>query len=86
MAEARRLLNERQAADYLGVPVNTMKRLTVGRVPIDGRIRWDRCALDRWLDGLGGLSAPSPANTNQSDADAALERFLADKRHPTRSA
>lgn len=86
MAETRRLLTERQAADYLGVPLKSMKRLTVGRVPIDGRVRWDRYALDRWLDDMGGFGAPSPANTNQSEADAALERFLADKRHSSRPA
>jgi len=86
MSEARRLLNENQAAAYLGIPKAALKRIMVGRVPIDGRIRWDRIALDRWLDEMGGMGAPSPANTNQTEAEAALDRFLSDQRHAPRPA
>jgi hypothetical protein len=79
-----RLLTETQAAEYLGVPKASLKRLAVGRVPIDGRIRWDRHALDHWLDDMGGLSAPSTANANQTEAEAALDRFFSDQRHAAR--
>lgn len=76
-----RLMTEGEAADHLRIPKSELKRLTVGRVPINGRIRWDRVALDHWLDGLAGLSAPMPANANQTEAEAALDRFITDQRH-----
>jgi hypothetical protein len=77
-------MTEAEAADHLSIPKSSVKRLPVGRVPIDGKIRWDRVALDHWLDGLAGLIAPLPANTNQTEAEAALDRFLTDQRHAPR--
>lgn len=49
----RRFLNSRQAADYLGVSPNVFRReCPVPGVRIGDNVRWDRKALDRWLDGL----------------------------------
>lgn len=84
MGESRRLLNETQAATYLGIPRAAIKRILVGRVPIDGRIRWDRVALDAWLDALRGVKTDAPANSNKTDADDALDRFLATSGHAPR--
>lgn len=74
-----RLLPEALAAAYLALPVASMARLTVGRVLIDGKLRWDRLALDAWLDDLRGLGVPSPANSNLTKGDQALDRWLADQ-------
>jgi hypothetical protein len=71
-----RLLNDEAASDYLALPRAAMKRLTQGRIIIDGKVRWDRLALDVWLDGFAGLTAPAVASSNQNDAEAALERFI----------
>ena len=79
-----RLLTERAAAEYLSLPLAAMKRLQAGRVVLDGRVRWDRLALDEWLDGLRGLKPQSPANQNASGADAALAQFLADSQDAAR--
>lgn len=66
---APRLLTGPQAAAYLGfksvellrnIPVEPIKLspVGVGRAP-----RWDRRALDRWLDGLSSIEGPpSPAD------------------------
>jgi hypothetical protein len=76
-----RLLTEGAAAAYLSIPVASLRRLTEGRVQIDGRVRWDRFALDAWLDGGQGKAAPFPANENPTDADQALARFLEAQGH-----
>lgn len=73
-----RLLTERAAAAYLSLPLTAMKRLQAGRVVLDGRVRWDRRALDEWLDVLRGAKPQSAANANLSGPDAALAQFLAD--------
>ena len=89
---APRLLDDRAAAAYLSLPVAALKRLGAaqGRVIIDGRVRWDRVALDAWLDGQSGGVATSPATippaVANDDPEAALDRFLADQRHPPRPA
>lgn len=83
MADSR-LLTENQAAIYLGIPRTAIKNILVGRVPIAGRIRWDRVALDAWLDELRGVKADVPANSNKTDAEQALERFLASAGHAPR--
>lgn len=81
-----RLLDQSAAAAYLSLPVSAVRRLEAGRVMIDGRTRWDRVALDAWLDERRGLAPQLPANQNLSDADAALERFRqAKNRAPRRS-
>lgn len=76
-----RLLTERAAADYLSLPVAEVRRLTIGRVSVNGRVRFDRLALDRWLDGDRPAPQVSPSNENTSEADAALAAFIASHPH-----
>lgn len=75
---APRLLTGRQAAEYLGfksvevlrsIPVEPIKLSTVGvgRVP-----RWDRRALDRYLDSLSSIEGAAPP----TDDGFALEAEL----------
>jgi len=79
-----RLLDLASAAAYLSLPLAAVRRLAAGRVVIDGRARWDRVALDAWLDEQRGGRVLSPANENPSPADAALARFLETARHAPR--
>lgn len=72
-----RLLTAEAAAVYLSLPVAAVRRLAAGRVVLDGRARWDRLALDAWLDErFRPAPAALPANENASEADLALARFL----------
>jgi hypothetical protein len=66
-----RLLDQKSAAEYLSLPAAVVGRMATGRVLIDGRTRWDRVALDAWLDAQRGVAPQSPANENQTEADAA---------------
>lgn len=61
-----RMLNAEQAAAYLGyattglldnIPVKPVKMANDGP---GSQPKWDRCALDAWLDRLSGLSVPPP--------------------------
>jgi len=79
-----RLLTERAAAEYLSLPLAGVRRITAGRVVLDGRVRWDRLALDAWLDGIGARSSSSAANQNMTGPDAALEQWLADTQNAAR--
>lgn len=72
-----RLLTERALADYLSLPLTRARQIMAGRVVLAGRVRWDRAALDTWLDGMGGAAPPAAANTNLSGPDDALAQFLA---------
>jgi hypothetical protein len=82
---APRLLTERAAAEYLSIPVAGVRRIAAGRVVLDGRVRWDRLALDEWLDAMRGRAPTSAANQNQTKADAALAEWLADQTNAARS-
>lgn len=79
-----RLLTEHAAAEYLSIPVAGVRRIMAGRVTLDGRVRWDRVALDEWIDGLRGRAVPSVANQNGSTADEALAGWIADQKHDAR--
>lgn len=79
-----RLLDLAKAAEYLSLPLAAVRRLSAGRVQIDGRTRWDRVALDAWLDDQRRVKAELPANENITEADAALARFLETSRHAPR--
>ena len=49
---ARRLLTSDEAAAYLGVSLSTMqKHVKVAPINIGSAVRYDREALDRWIDG-----------------------------------
>ncbi|MEX6505036.1 helix-turn-helix transcriptional regulator [Jiella sp. M17.18] len=48
----RRMLNAHQAAEYLGVSLSWFKRqMPVAPIKLGDMIRWDRKALDQWVDG-----------------------------------
>lgn len=72
-----RLLTERALADYLSLPLSRARKVMAGRVVLEGRVRWDKIALDAWLDAMRGAAPPAPANANMSGPDAALAQFLA---------
>lgn len=79
-----RLLTERQAADYLSLPLTDVQKLSFGRIVLGTKQRFDRKALDAHLDRLSGLASQSV--TPQSDAEAALADFIASNPHVARSA
>jgi hypothetical protein len=62
------------AANYLSLPVATFLRLGVGRVQVGAKIRFDRFALDRWLDE-DRSNAPKSAPEEEDSPDDALARF-----------
>lgn len=75
---APRLLTARQAAEYLGfksvtllrsIPVEPIRLSTVG---VGKAPRWDRRALDRYLDSLSSIDEAAPP----ADDDFALEAEL----------
>lgn len=73
-----RLMTEDQAADYLGdIPVAELIRQGIGRVPIGRYVRYDRFAIDAWLDARSGLAPATVTTTPEDDAEAALARFQA---------
>jgi len=73
-----RLLTESEAAEYLGLPAATVRKLPFGHVQLGARHRYDRKALDAHLDRLAGLDSSRELNVNMADAE--LARFIAD--HP----
>ena len=79
-----RLLTERAVAEYLSLPITAVRKVMAGRLVLEGRIRWDRQALDAWLDAMRGGAPSSVANTNLSGPDAALAQFLADTQNAAR--
>lgn len=79
-----RLLTEREAADYLRLPRASMRRLLEGRLILDGRVRWDRRALDTWLDRESGIATFNVANDDRDEAESALNDWLAHKKHAPR--
>jgi len=70
-----RLLTEQAAADYLSLPRACMKKVAAGRTAIAGRVRWDRIALDAWLDEQRGVEAKLSPPPAEDSPDAALQRF-----------
>jgi excisionase family DNA binding protein len=75
----QRGLSRQQAAAYLGVSTDVLRQLDargdVARMPLPGRtVRYDRAALDRWLDRASGLdSTPSSAAAMMSETQKWLE-------------
>jgi hypothetical protein len=70
------LFTAAQAANYLGYKsVEVLRRFPVRPLLIGKRQRWDRTALDRYLDGLSGIEArPEP----RDEAQAAFDRWDAE--------
>lgn len=81
MTVAPRLLTDDEAAEYLGVPKAEVVRQGIGRVPFGRYVRYDRRALDAYLDQLAGLA---PHSANDDDPDAAFDRSL--RHDPDRTA
>lgn len=79
-----RLLREQDAAAYLSLPNAAMRRIRAGRVIVDGRVRWDRQALDAWLDRESGISATTPASEARTAAEDLLDGWLANAPHAAR--
>lgn len=74
-----RLLTAHDAAAYLALPVTQFEKLGIGRVCMGTKLRYDRVAIDRHLDALAGLSAPSEAPTaDNDDPEAAFARSAPD--------
>lgn len=69
-----RLLTEQEAAEYLRVPAATLRKLSLGRVVLGTRHRYDRKALDIHLDRLAGLETASSQSMEQADVE--LARFI----------
>lgn len=76
-ALAPRLLSDAEAAAYVGVPLKAFRRAPIGRVIVCGKARFDRFAIDAYLDNLSGLAPKSPPSVAEDDAEAALARFTA---------
>lgn len=74
----RRLLTEKEAAEYLSLPAASVRKLPFGHVRLGMRHRYDRKVLDSHLDRMGGLDSSAELNVNKADAE--LARFIAD--HP----
>jgi excisionase family DNA binding protein len=47
----RKTLSRQEAADYLGIHINTIDRSNVPRIRIGGRVLFNRETLDRLLSG-----------------------------------
>ena len=73
-----RLMTLEDAAAYLAIPKAAVKRLPVHPVNVGGRLRWDRNALDAWLDQEAGLSGPTTATTGTTPDDL-LDQWLTDE-------
>lgn len=78
---APRLLTDDEAAEYLGVPKAEIVRQGIGRVPFGRYVRYDRRALDAYLDQLAGLI---PQSANDDSPDAAFDRSI--RNEPARPA
>ena len=73
-----RLLTLDEVAAYLAIPKAAVKRVPVAPVNVGGRLRWDRKAVDRYLDEEAGLTAPLPPSTGTSPDDV-LDQWLTDQ-------
>ena len=78
-----RLLTEKEAAHYLGLPEASVRKLPFGHVRLGTRRRYDRKALDAHLDRIAGLDSSAELNVNKADAE--LAKFIADHPHAARS-
>lgn len=72
-----RLLNAKQAAEYLGVSSYLLNTIPVKPILLGDGVRpskrWDRKGLDLWLDEASGLKAQAPV-----DATPDLEEEMAE--------
>jgi len=71
-----RMFTAQQAATYVGYKsTDILRRIPVSPVSLstrgDAAPRWDRVALDRWLDALGSLDVTSSQTTSDLEAEFA---------------
>ncbi|MET3780152.1 hypothetical protein ABIC32_000782 [Brevundimonas sp. 1080] len=71
-----RMFTAQQAASYVGYKsTDILRRIPVGPVSLsqkgDAAPRWDKVALDRWLDGLGGMNSERPETDLDLEAEFA---------------
>jgi len=62
-----RLLTLDETATYLAIPRSRVKGIPVPPVNVGGRLRWDRVALDAWLDKAAGLEPQSSGGLTTAD-------------------
>jgi hypothetical protein len=81
-AQGPRLLTASEAAAYLGytssevlraIPVAPIRLATVG---VGAGPRYDKVALDRWLDRLSGLHANDEPHLPAEDGETELEEWM----------
>ena len=77
-----RLFTEKEAAEYLGLPAASVRKLSFGHVRLGTRHRYDRKVLDAHLDRLAGLDSSAELNVNKADAEIAP--FLSHHPHVSR--
>ncbi len=70
-----RLLTTKEAAAYLSLSPNSLKKHGPAPVRIGGSLRYDRHALDAWIDALGGgkTQVADPVAVAEAAALRALE-------------
>lgn len=78
-----RLLTEEQAAEYLNVPRAEINRRGIGRIRLGIRTRYDRLALDAWVDAQRSDGSTLAADEEETP-EAALERIVERERHAAR--
>lgn len=78
-----RLLQANEGAAYFGLPVAQFERLRIGRACFGTKVRYDKRALDAFLDRLSDISSPTPQHSG-NDPEAALDRFTARFANPSR--
>ena len=71
-----RLLSAEQAASYLSIPVAAFKRLAIGWVKLGNYIRYDRYAIDQWVDSVSGILHTTGSITETSVALESFERSV----------
>ena len=79
---ARRCLDRKEAASYVGVsPVTFDKLVRACTIPAPieflGRKVWDVRALDRTLDAMSRINSHQAANSDEDDLDRELAEFTA---------
>lgn len=70
-----RLLTAKQASEYLNLPNTFFVSLGIGAVKVGRYTRYDRKAIDAFIDAESGM--PMLGGHEANEADAALERFNA---------
>ena len=76
MAADPRVLKVREAAAYLSISVAELKRFNVGRIHFGSSVRYDKNALDAYLDEQSGLTSRHATHIPSDDAEDAFDRSV----------